>query len=213
MFPNVTADPERGEERVQGRSCRRGAAPEARRRGRAVLGPQRLERPDARAATWPAYLEYQGIAASAPRAKRPPIPCPRRRRSSSTTAPKPDLGDTIAYLEKPFKVTVDDRRPTRASVRTSSSRSAGTPRSLTVPPPVLTRPRAPEPGRTPPRLFDRRQPVACTRAAGRAPRRSSGRARVARSGRSRPPPTGRWSTSMTGEIWTPVPHRNTSSAT
>ena len=49
------------------------------------------------------YLEYQGLAASAPRQSAPAASRPTRR-SWSTTARRDKYPDTIAYLEKRFKV-------------------------------------------------------------------------------------------------------------
>ena len=65
------------------------------------------------------YLEYHGLAASAPR-QRPPGAVPANTTIVVYNGAEADLAATIAYLEKTFGVTVDDRRPTRRSGPTSS---------------------------------------------------------------------------------------------
>ncbi len=79
-----------------------------------------------------AYLDYKGIAASAPRAK-DPDPLPATTKVVVYNGAEADLGDTIAYLEKTFKTTVET--VTDPAVRADIILTIGrnTPK-LTVPP-------------------------------------------------------------------------------
>ena len=117
------------------------------------------------------------------------------------------MPETIAYLEQTFGVTVTTA--TDPAIRTDIVVTIG---KAT---PDLEAPPDPDPAGplSPAGPIRSGSASARTRAAGRGPRRSSGRGPAAPIGPISPEPTGRWSTSMTGEIWTPVPHRNISSAT
>ena len=91
-----------------------------------------------RGAGSPSYLEYHGLAASAPREQAAGRVC-RPRPSSIYNGAEAKLPATIAYLEKMFKIKVSSK-PTRRSARTWSSRSAETRRTF-------SRRRRPEAGR------------------------------------------------------------------
>ena len=191
------------------RPGRRGAAPDARRGGGRGLGPQRHRRQRAAARDLAGYLDYHGARRVGARQK-PPGAVPaehddrrlQRRRGAAARDDRLPRADVRGEGHA--------RGPTRPSGPTSSSRSASDPTLATSTAPTASgRARA----RATWRYVDRRQPVARIRAAGRGRRRSSGRGRSRPIGPISPDPTGRWSTSTTGEIWTPVPHRNISSAT
>ena len=134
-FPNVAAHPGRGQERVHGRPGRRGPAPERWPRRAPACGsstaPATASRgPDAR--RLPRVPRAGRVGAAPEAAGRRPGEHEDRRLQRRRGR---ELPDTIAYLEKMFKVTVDDGGRPGDPRPTSSSRSARTRRSSRRPPP------------------------------------------------------------------------------
>jgi LCP family protein required for cell wall assembly len=78
------------------------------------------------------YLDQKGIAASAPRAK-DPNPIPAKTKIVVYNGAEADLGDTIDYLEKTFKVTVETAADPAVRADIILTIGQNTP-NLTVPP-------------------------------------------------------------------------------
>ncbi len=100
-------DPGSGQPRVHDRPRRRGGAPEAGPGGGPGVGPQRHRRSRPAGRDVAGYLEYHGLAASAPRQK-PPGAVPANTKIVVYNGAERAFPDTIAYLEETFGVKVTE---------------------------------------------------------------------------------------------------------
>ena len=124
IIPNISKIRAAVKRRVHDRPGRRGAAPERWPRRAPACGSSTAPATTAAGRDLAGYLDYHGLAASAPR-QRPSGPVPADTTIVVYNGAEADkLPETIAYLEKTFGVTAERRGPTRRSGRTSSSRSA-----------------------------------------------------------------------------------------
>ena len=208
--------PERRQDPARGRRTRSRSIRSSRRTRQALAGEEAQiwvlngTGETGRASRLAAYLEYHGLAASAPRQK-PAGTCPATTVVVYNGAESEAAGDDRLPAELVRGRRSRGRRPGHPR-RRRRSRSARTPTSAAARSRRLARAAARGlAGRS--GRFDRREPVLVCRAAGRGPPRSSGPGRAGRSGRPRPNRRADGRPRSTGDIWTPVPHTKISSAT